>query len=213
MVPVMQNNALRSRTTLQYSFEGAPRLERSFSQPSVTLRKSKSVPVSQENAAGTAERALLDTGYSHRRSLVCDRPHFEVVAATRRDPRLGTVILTAAATVCISLVDPAAAIELHAEPSNALSLPTWAVHTSSVIEWVTAMGMMWRYAEVTGRNEWKGMTWGMLPCMGSALCACTWHFFYNAPELDVRLSAFCCAVKLHLILLEDKHIWYRSITH
>lgn len=81
--------------------------------------------------------------------------------------------------------DPAMAYELHGEPSNALSLPTWAVHTSSVIEWVTAMGLMWKYAEVSGNSTWKGMTWGMMPCMGSALCACTWHFFYNAPELEV----------------------------
>jgi hypothetical protein len=81
--------------------------------------------------------------------------------------------------------DPAMAYELHGEPSNALSLPTWAVHTSSVIEWVTAMGLMWKYAQVSGNSAWKGMTWGMMPCMGSALCACTWHFFYNAPELEV----------------------------
>lgn len=24
-----------------------------------------------------------------------------------------------------------------------------------------------------------------LPSLGSAMCACTWHFFYNAPELGV----------------------------
>lgn len=25
-----------------------------------------------------------------------------------------------------------------------------------------------------------------LPSLGSAMCACTWHFFYNAEELEVR---------------------------
>jgi hypothetical protein len=93
-----------------------------------------------------------------------------------------------AATVYISAADPAIALEIHAEPDNALSVATWAVHTSSVLEWVAAMGLMWRYAEVTGKSEWKGMTWGMLPCMGSALCACTWHFFYNAPQLDFLVT-------------------------
>lgn len=37
---------------------------------------------------------------------------------------------------------PALAFEIHTEPANALSLPTWAVHTSSVLEWITAMGLM-----------------------------------------------------------------------
>lgn len=27
----------------------------------------------------------------------------------------------------------------------------------------------------------------MLPCLGSAMCACTWHFFYNSPDLQVSL--------------------------
>lgn len=95
----------------------------------------------------------------------------------------GTLALSYAATA-----DPAAALELQMEPSNALSLPTWAVHTSSVIEWLAGMGLMWRYGEVSGNTRWKGMTWGMLPCLGSAMCACTWHFFYNAPELEFLVT-------------------------
>lgn len=85
---------------------------------------------------------------------------------------------------------------LAGEPSNALSLPTWAIHTSSVIEWGIAMSLMWKYGEVSGNERWKGMTWGMLPCLGSAMCACTWHFFYNAPELEflVALQAFLTIV-------------------
>jgi len=39
---------------------------------------------------------------------------------------------------------------VHAEPVNALSLPTWAVHVSSTVEWGVAMYLVWRYAEVTG---------------------------------------------------------------
>ncbi len=39
---------------------------------------------------------------------------------------------------------------IHAEPANALSLPTWAIHISSTVEWGTAMYLFWRYAEVTG---------------------------------------------------------------
>ena len=42
---------------------------------------------------------------------------------------------------------------IHAEPANALSLPTWAIHISSTVEWATAMYLFWRYADVTGRRH------------------------------------------------------------
>ncbi len=85
---------------------------------------------------------------------------------------------------------------IHPEPANALSLPTWAVHTSSVFEWGLAIRLIWEYAGVSGNERWKGLAWGMLPCLGSAMCACTWHFFYNATELEflVALQAFLTVV-------------------
>lgn len=96
-----------------------------------------------------------------------------------------TAALVLAAAVLTAGAPPAAtAFALHPEPGNALSLPTWAIHVSSVAEWVVAMGLMWRYAEVSRFPAWKGMAWGMLPALGSAMAACTWHFFYNAPSLD-----------------------------
>lgn len=30
------------------------------------------------------------------------------------------------------------------EPANALSIPTWVIHTSSLVEWLVAMGLAWR---------------------------------------------------------------------
>lgn len=80
------------------------------------------------------------------------------------------------------------AVDLGAEPANALSVPTWAIHVSSLVEWLVAMALVWRYAEVTGRPVWKGLTWGMLPLHTSGICACTYHFFYNAPELQVLVA-------------------------
>jgi hypothetical protein len=68
----------------------------------------------------------------------------------------------------------------HAEPSNALSLPTWFVHTSSVIEWVVAMKMVRDHADVSGNPRWKGMALAMAPSQASGLCACTYHLFYNS---------------------------------
>jgi len=68
---------------------------------------------------------------------------------------------------------------VHTEPENALSIPTWAIHSSSVIEYLIAMDIIWNYAENTGNEKWKGLTWGMLPNHASGICACTYHFFYN----------------------------------
>jgi hypothetical protein len=70
-----------------------------------------------------------------------------------------------------------------AEPVNALSVPTWIIHTSSLVEWLVAMGLAWRYADATSRPEWKGVTWGMLPLHTSGIIACTYHLFYNAEAL------------------------------
>lgn len=54
--------------------------------------------------------------------------------------------LVAAAALLTAVGSPVAgqalAMEVHAEPANALSLPTWMVHVSSVVEWTIAMGLM-----------------------------------------------------------------------
>jgi hypothetical protein len=76
----------------------------------------------------------------------------------------------------------------HTEPVNALSIPTWAIHFSSVIEYLIAMSLVWKYAEVTGNEKWKGLTWGMLPLHASGICACTYHFFYNPSTLQFLVS-------------------------
>jgi hypothetical protein len=72
---------------------------------------------------------------------------------------------------------------LTVEPSNALSLPTWFVHTSSVLEWLVAMRLVWEHAEVSGNPRWKGLALAMTPSQASGLCACTYHIFYNSPFL------------------------------
>lgn len=71
----------------------------------------------------------------------------------------------------------------HVEPTNALSIPTWMIHISSVSEWLIAMSYIWEHAEVSGNPRWKGLPWGMLPSHISGTCACTFHFFYNNPAI------------------------------
>ncbi len=67
---------------------------------------------------------------------------------------------------------------------HALSIPTWIVHVSSVIEWIAAIGLVWQYGELTGKLAWKAFAWAMFPALVSAMCACTWHFFENAESLE-----------------------------
>jgi len=67
---------------------------------------------------------------------------------------------------------------------HALSIPTWIVHVSSVIEWLPAIWFIWRYGEVTRDRSWEALSFGMLPALVSAMCACTWHFFDNAESLE-----------------------------
>ena len=66
---------------------------------------------------------------------------------------------------------------------HALSIPTWIIHISSVIEWIAAIWFVWLYAEVSDRLAWKALSFGMLPVLIGAMCACTWHFFDNADAL------------------------------
>lgn len=67
---------------------------------------------------------------------------------------------------------------------NALSIPTWMVHVSSVLEWMVAIWFIWTYGEVTGDRTWRLLSYGMLPALVSAMCACTWHFFDNNLSLS-----------------------------
>ncbi|XP_031274880.1 uncharacterized protein LOC116133307 [Pistacia vera] len=105
-------------------------------------------------------------------------------------------LVGAALALTVVGVGPASAAELPllasslqlSEPSNALSLPTWAVHVSSVVEWITAMALVWQYGEKSGYKAWKGLSWGMVPLLGGAFCACTWHFFYNSESLEVLVA-------------------------
>lgn len=62
----------------------------------------------------------------------------------------GALLAVAAASAAAFCPEPALAWQLRQEPSNALSLPTWAIHVSSVYEWGLAMALMWKYADVTG---------------------------------------------------------------
>ena len=67
---------------------------------------------------------------------------------------------------------------------HALSLPTWIIHISSIIEWIAAIWLIWTYGKITGLRAWWVLSFAMLPTLVGAMCAVTWHFFDNPQSLD-----------------------------
>ncbi|MGV0027246.1 DUF2499 domain-containing protein [Phormidesmis priestleyi] len=92
---------------------------------------------------------------------------------------------------------------------QALSIPTWVIHISSVVEWIAAIWLIWRYAEVSQNLAWRSLSWGMLPALVSAMCACTWHFFNNPTSLEwvVTLQAAMTFVGNVTLMIAGWWIW------
>ena len=67
---------------------------------------------------------------------------------------------------------------------HSLSLPTWVIHISSVIEWTLAIWLIWQYDKQNPDRGWRNLAWAMFPALVSAMCACTWHFFDNTLDLE-----------------------------
>ncbi|WP_411876315.1 DUF2499 domain-containing protein [Vulcanococcus limneticus] len=66
---------------------------------------------------------------------------------------------------------------------HALSLPTWWIHVTSVLEWALAMLLVQRWGQRHGERIWSWLALAMLPALVSAMCACTWHLFDNPDGL------------------------------
>jgi peptidoglycan/LPS O-acetylase OafA/YrhL len=92
---------------------------------------------------------------------------------------------------------------------NALSLPTWIIHISSVLEWMAAIWFVWLFAMVTQRPVWRWLAIGMLPSLISAMSACTWHFFDNDPDYSwlVTLQAAMTVIGNTTLCLAAWWIW------
>lgn len=97
---------------------------------------------------------------------------------------------------------------------NALSIPTWIIHISSVVEWIVAIWLIWTYGELVKNPAWKALSFAMLPALVSAMCACTWHFFDNSPSLNwlVTLQAAMTVVGNVTVMLAAWWIWQSART-
>ncbi|MEM9447432.1 MAG: DUF2499 domain-containing protein [Cyanobacteria bacterium P01_E01_bin.6] len=95
---------------------------------------------------------------------------------------------------------------------NALSIPTWIIHISSVLEWIAAIWFIWLYAEASRVTAWRYLAIAMFPALVSAMCACTWHFFDNALSLEwlVTLQAAMTVLGNCTLCLAAFVIWRHS---
>ena len=59
---------------------------------------------------------------------------------------------------------------------HSLSIGTWWIHVTSVIEWCLAIVLL-------ERRGYRVMALAMLPALISAMAACTWHLFDNSESL------------------------------
>lgn len=79
---------------------------------------------------------------------------------------------------------------------HALSLGTWWIHITSVVEWLLAILAVQAFGIRRRERGWHWLALAMLPALVSAMAACTWHFFDNPPALEglVVLQAFLTLV-------------------
>ncbi len=66
---------------------------------------------------------------------------------------------------------------------HALSLGTWWIHITSVLEWLLAILAVQRFGSQRGEAAWRWLAVAMLPALGSAMAACTWHLYDNPADL------------------------------
>jgi hypothetical protein len=66
---------------------------------------------------------------------------------------------------------------------HALSLGTWWIHITSVLEWLVAIAAVQAYGRHRREGGWRWLALAMVPALGSAMAACTWHLFDNPDGL------------------------------
>jgi hypothetical protein len=68
-------------------------------------------------------------------------------------------------------------------PMHALSLGTWWIHITSVLEWIVAILAIQAWGSIRREDGWRWLALAMLPALVSAMAACTWHLFDNSTAL------------------------------
>ena len=64
-----------------------------------------------------------------------------------------------------------------------LSLGTWLIHISSVIEWIVAIFVIRKISTYEKYNLFFWLSLAMVPNLIGAMCAITWHIYDNQENL------------------------------
>lgn len=67
---------------------------------------------------------------------------------------------------------------------HALSLGTWWIHITSVLEWLAAIVAIQAWGASRREGGWRWLALAMVPALASAMAACTWHLFDNSSALQ-----------------------------
>lgn len=90
---------------------------------------------------------------------------------------------------------------------HALSLPTWWIHLTSVLEWMAAIVAVRRYAQLRQEPRWRWLALAMVPALVSAMAACTWHLYDNTPILAPLVSLQAALTLLGNTALAAASLW------
>ncbi|MFM1901467.1 MAG: hypothetical protein RLZZ216_2043 [Cyanobacteriota bacterium] len=63
---------------------------------------------------------------------------------------------------------------------HALSLGTWWIHWTSVLEWILAIVLLHRLARLETAPRLNALALAMTPALVSAMAACSWHLTDNS---------------------------------
>ncbi len=64
-----------------------------------------------------------------------------------------------------------------------LSLGTWVIHISSVLEWILAIFIVNKISKYKNFEKYFWLGLAMIPNLIGAMCAITWHIYDNTIEL------------------------------
>jgi len=64
-----------------------------------------------------------------------------------------------------------------------LSIGTWLIHISSVIEWIFTILVVYKISTYKKYNKFFWLSLAMVPNLIGAMCAITWHIYDNQENL------------------------------
>ncbi|BBL85938.1 hypothetical protein PMYN1_Chma126 (chromatophore) [Paulinella micropora] len=99
--------------------------------------------------------------------------------------------------------------QIEQDQMHTLSILTWWIHLSSVIEWTLSIFIIARLSKIQDAPEWQYLAFSMLPALASAMSACTWHLFDNPLALQglVVFQAGATLIGNSLMSLAARYIW------